>query len=311
MNHPVESIPHLPVLYHEVLDALRPESGKCYVDGTLGAGGHAEGVLLHSEPLGALLGLDLDPDALAISTNRLSPFGERVVIKQASYKHLPEILKDLGWLQVHGILLDLGVSSMQIDQPERGFSFQAEGPLDMRFDRGSGVSVADLINTLSEARLAQILWEYGEERFARRIARSIVATRPITTTTELADLVRKATPGKASRINPATRTFQALRIATNQELETLSQALPNLVSCLAPGGRIAVISFHSLEDRIVKQFFRRESQDCICPPEQPVCTCGHRASLSMISKKPIRPTQAEINENPRSSSARLRVAEKK
>ena len=181
----------------------------------------------------------------------------------------------------------------------------------MRFDQGSGASAADLINTLREARLAQLLWEYGEERFARRIARSIVATRPITTTTELADLVRKATPGKASRINPATRTFQALRIATNQELETLSQALPNLVSCLAPDGRIAVISFHSLEDRIVKQFFRRESQDCICPPEQPVCTCGHRASLSMISKKPIRPTQAEINENPRSSSARLRVAEKK
>lgn len=311
MNHPVESIPHLPVLYHEVLDALRPESGKCYVDGTLGAGGHAEGVLLHSEPLGVLLGLDLDPDALAISTNRLSPFGERVVIKQASYQHLPDILKDLGWQQVHGILLDLGVSSMQIDQPERGFSFQTEGPLDMRFDQGSGVSAADLINTLSEARLAQLLWEYGEERFARRIARSIVANRPLSTTTELADLIRKATPGSVSRINPATRTFQALRIATNQELETLSQSLPNLVSCLAPGGRIAVISFHSLEDRIVKQFFRRESQDCICPPEQPVCTCGHRASLNMISKKPIRPTQAEINENPRSSSARLRVAEKK
>ncbi len=310
MNHPYEPVPHQPVLYHEVLDALRPESDKYYVDGTLGAGGHAEGILHRSEPLGKLVGLDLDPQALAISNKRLSLFGERVITQQASYLLLPEILNQLGWHQVHGILLDLGVSSMQIDQPGRGFSFQAEGPLDMRFNRETGLSAADLVNTLSEARLSKVLWEFGEERFSRRIARAIVAARPINTTTELADLIKKEIPGYESHIHPATRTFQALRIATNQELETLSKALPNLVSCLAAGGRIAVISFHSLEDRIVKQFFKKEGQDCICPPERPVCTCGHVASLKLITKKPIRPTQDEIIRNPRSSSAKLRVAEK-
>jgi 16S rRNA (cytosine1402-N4)-methyltransferase len=307
---PGDRFPHQPVLYHEVLDALAPVSGSDYLDGTLGAGGHAEGILLASAPQGRLLGLDLDPEALAIARQRLLGYQARVVIKQSSYLHAPDILQNIGWPNVHGILLDLGVSSMQIDRPGRGFSFKEEGPLDMRFDQKAGTSAADLVNTLSEEALAQILREYGEERFARRIAGAIVAARPIYTTQALAALIQKTVPFYSSPIHPATRTFQALRIAANQELEALASALPGLVKCLAPHGRIAVISFHSLEDRIVKSFFKTESRDCICPPEQPICTCGHSASLKLLTKKPIRPGQEEIQANPRARSARLRVAEK-
>ncbi len=308
--NPSDPIPHQPVLYHEVLDALKPESGRDYLDGTLGAGGHATGILLASIPQGRLLGLDLDPQALVIARKHLSAFHQRTIIRQASYYQAPEILGELGWHHVHGILLDLGVSSMQIDQPERGFSFMNEGPLDMRFNQDMGLTAADLLNSLNEAELADILWEYGEERYSRRIARAIVTARPIHTTQSLVELIKKTVPGYTSHIHPATRTFQALRIATNQELTTLAAALPNLTDCLAPGGRIAVISFHSLEDRIIKGFFKRESQDCICPPEQPLCTCGHVASLKLITRKPIRATQHEIEANPRASSARMRVAEK-
>ncbi|MBW6465789.1 MAG: 16S rRNA (cytosine(1402)-N(4))-methyltransferase RsmH [Brevefilum sp.] len=307
---PGDRSPHQPVLYHEVLDALAPVSGRNYLDGTLGAGGHAEGILLASAPQGRLLGLDLDPEALAIARQRLLDYQARVVIIQSSYLLAPDILQNIGWPNVDGILLDLGVSSMQIDRPGRGFSFKEEGPLDMRFDQNSGTSAADLVNTLSEEALAQILREYGEERFARRIAGAIVAARPIYTTQALAALIQKAVPFYSSPIHPATRTFQALRIAANQELEALASALPELAKCLAPHGRIAVISFHSLEDRIVKSFFKTESKDCICPPEQPICTCGHSASLKLLTKKPIRPGQEEIQANPRARSARLRVAEK-
>jgi len=302
--------PHQPVLYQQVLDALEPTSGSVYLDGTLGAGGHAFGILTASTPDGKLLGLDVDPEALAIARQRLFAFKERTVIKQASYRLAPEILNNLEWDQVQGILLDLGVSSMQIDRPERGFSFMSEGPLDMRFNQEIGLSAADLVNTLGESEIADILYEFGEERYSRRIAGAIVKARPIHTTRDLAQVVADAVPGYGSRIHPATRTFQALRIATNKELETVAEALPELTGILAPGGRIAVISFHSLEDRIVKQFFRRESKDCICPPEQPICTCEHVASLKVITKKPIMAGQKEIQENPRSSSARLRIAEK-
>ncbi len=305
-----DHFPHQPVLYHEVLDALAPESGKVYLDGTLGAGGHALGILEASAPEGKLLGLDLDPQALAIARQRLLLFRDRTIIRQASYSQAPNILDDVGWQHTHGILLDLGVSSMQIDQPERGFSFMEEGPLDMRFDPSMGISAADLVNTLGEGDLADIIWRYGDERYSRRIAGAIVARRPINTTKELAKVIKEAVPGYTSDIHPATRTFQALRIATNKELETLSTALPRLIKRLPLGGRITVISFHSLEDRIVKRFFRRESKDCICPPEQPICTCGHIASLEVLTKKPVRPTQNEVDENPRSRSARLRVAEK-
>jgi 16S rRNA (cytosine1402-N4)-methyltransferase len=309
-SSPGDRFPHQPVLYHEVLDALAPVSGSDYLDGTLGAGGHAEGIIQASAPRGRLLGLDLDPEALAVARQRLFAHQARVVIKQSSYLHAPDILQNIGWPYVHGILLDLGVSSMQIDRPGRGFSFMEEGPLDMRFDQGTGSSAADLVNSLSEEALALILRDFGEERFARRIAGAIVAARPIHTTQALTALIQKAVPHYSSHIHPATRTFQALRIATNQELESLATALPKLVKCLAPHGRIAVISFHSLEDRIVKSIFRTESRDCICPPEQPVCTCGHTASLRLLTKKPIRPGQQEIQANPRARSARLRVAEK-
>jgi len=305
-----EPYPHRPVLYHQVLEALAPVSGSDYLDGTLGAGGHAEGILQASAPRGRLLGLDLDPEALAIARQRLFTFGDRAILQQASYRSALQVMNAIGWRHVQGILLDLGVSSMQIDRPGRGFSFSQEGPLDMRFDQGQGPSAADLVNTLSQEALVKILREYGEERFAKRIASAIIANRPIHTTADLAALVKAAVPHYEPGIHPATRTFQALRIATNQELESLAQALPELLKCLAPGGRIAVISFHSLEDRIVKQFFRTESKDCICPPEQPVCTCNHKAAIKVLTKKPVRPEPDEIQENPRARSARLRVAEK-
>lgn len=302
--------PHRPVLYQEVLDVLAPNPAGLYLDGTLGAGGHAYGMLAASAPGGRLLGLDVDPDALSIARQRLADFKDRIVIQQASYRQSPRILKDLGWGPLHGILLDLGVSSMQIDRPGRGFSFMMDGPLDMRFNQETGQGAADLVNTLSEADLAQLLHAYGEERYARRIARAIVSARPLHTTRALAAVVKEAVPGYPTRIHPATRTFQALRIATNQELETIAAALPELMGLLAPGGRMAVISFHSLEDRIVKQFFKQESQDCICPPEQPICTCEHTASLTIITRKPIMASKKEIQDNPRSSSARLRAAQK-
>ena len=302
--------PHQPVLYQEVLDALEPSPGGIYLDGTLGAGGHAFGILSTSAPDGRLLGLDVDQAALDIARQRLFAFRERAVIQQASYRQAPEILKGLGWGLVNGILLDLGVSSMQIDRPERGFSFMSEGPLDMRFNQDTGLSAGDLVNSLSESEIADILWEFGEERYSRRIARAIAAARPIRTTWELASVIKAAIPGYSAHIHPATRTFQALRIATNQELETVASALPDLLNILAPGGRLAVISFHSLEDRIVKQFIRRESRDCICPLEQPLCTCEHVASLKTVTRKPIGASAEEIQDNPRSSSARLRVAEK-
>ncbi len=308
---PGDYFPHQPVLYQEVLDALAPESGKSYLDGTLGAGGHAEGILNASAPRGRLLGLDLDPEALTIARQRLLVFQDRVIIRQASYRNAASILQEIGWDQVDGILLDLGISSMQVDRPERGFSFLENGPLDMRFNPETGQSAADLVNSLDEETLADVIYQFGEERYSRRIARAIIAARPITTTRQLAGLIEKAVPKKYDpHIHPATRTFQALRIATNRELETIGEALPELVKCLTEGGRIAVISFHSLEDRIVKQFFRQESQDCICPPEQPVCTCGHTAILKVLTRKPVRAAEQEIKVNPRSRSAKMRVAEK-
>jgi 16S rRNA (cytosine1402-N4)-methyltransferase len=220
-------------------------------------------------------------------------------------------MQKLGWDQVQGIVLDLGVSSMQLDNPERGFSFQSDGPLDMRFDPTAGVSAADLVNELPEKELADLIWRFGEDRNSRRIARGIVHSRPIRTTRQLAEVIARVSPGgKHNRIHPATRTFQALRITVNNELESVESVLPVALAALETGGRLAVIAFHSLEDRLVKQFFHRESRDCICPPEQPVCTCGHRASIQEINRHPIVATEAEIQQNARARSARLRVAEK-
>lgn len=306
-----EAVPHhQPVLYHEIIHALRPQSPGRYVDATVGAGGHAWGILEASAPDGQLLALDRDPQALAIASQRLSVYHPRVILVHASYTRLREELSRLGWSQVNGIVFDLGVSSMQLDQAERGFSFLADGLLDMRFDPTTGMSASDLVNTLSEEELTELIWRYGEERHARRIAREICRSRPLHTTVELAQIVERVVGGQRERIHPATRTFQALRIAVNNELRALEEALPAAAESLASGGRLAVISFHSLEDRIVKQFFRRESKDCICPPEQPVCTSNHRATLREITRKPILPSSEEIETNPRARSAKLRVAEK-
>jgi 16S rRNA (cytosine1402-N4)-methyltransferase len=306
--------PHLPVLYHEILDTLQPRMGGRYVDGTLGAGGHAAGILEASAPDGLLLGLDVDPQALSLARQRLSEYGARAIIVQASYTTLIEQLNALHWPAVEGILLDLGASSMQFDTPERGFSFQVDAPLDMRFDPRNPTRAADLVNNLPERELADLIFQYGEERRSRQVARAIVRARPIYTTGQLAQIVSEAVGSGHGRsrehLHPATRTFQALRIVVNRELEALETCLPQAVSALAPGGRLAIIAFHSLEDRIVKQFFRRESRDCICPPDQPVCTCGHLAVLKEITRRPIRPQDVEIERNPRSRSARLRVAEK-
>jgi 16S rRNA (cytosine1402-N4)-methyltransferase len=280
------------------------------VDATVGAGGHAWGILDASAPDGLLLGLDLDPQALEIASRRLSAFESRVTLRQASYTTLQHQLVDLGWETVNGIVIDLGVSSMQIDQPERGFSFLANGPLDMRFSPDQPTSAADLVNSLPESELADLIYRYGEEKLSRRIARAILLARPLQTTAQLADLIVQATGGRRGRIHPATRTFQALRIAVNQELQSIEEFLPQAVQALAPGGRLAVISFHSLEDRIVKQFFRRESRDCICPPEQPVCICGHKASLLEVTRHPIEASPEESSNNPRARSAKLRIVEK-
>ena len=280
------------------------------MDATLGAGGHAWGILEAASPDGSLLGLDLDPQALELASQRLSVFSGRVTLRQASFTTLAVQLETLGWNQVQGIVLDLGVSSMQLDRPDRGFSFQAEGPLDMRFSPDQPTTAADLVNHASEQQLADLIWRYGEEPHARRIARAIVQARPLHTTLELAETIRKAVGARRGRIHPATQAFQALRIAVNAELDSIESVLPQAVQALEPGGKVAVISFHSLEDRIVKQFFRRESKDCICPPEQPVCTCGHRASIKEVPRHPITASEAEIADNPRARSARLRVAEK-
>lgn len=313
---PIEEPPfrHTPVLYQEILYALQPRQGGHYVDGTLGAGGHAWGILQTSSPDGCLLGLEVDPQALELARQRLIPFGERCIILQASYTTLAEQLTLLSWPGLDGIVLDLGVSSIQLDTPERGFSFLSEAPLDMRFDPRNPVSAAELVNHLPEAELADLIYKYGEERNARRIARAIQAARPVATTTQLAHLIQKATPRPngphAKNIHPATRTFQALRIAVNQELQAIETVLPQAVAALKPGGRLAVIAFHSLEDRIVKQYFHQESQECLCPPRQPVCTCGHRATLVEINRKPIQAGAEEVARNIRSRSARLRVVER-
>ncbi len=303
-------LPHLPVLYNVVLSALRPAPGCRFIDGTVGAGGHAWGLLEASAPDGELLGLDRDPVALRIAAVRLGSYGGRAILRQASFASMAVAAEAVGWDMVDGVLLDLGMSSMQVDDPQRGFSFQQDGPLDMRFDLAAATTAADLVNNLQAGELADLLTRFGEEPRARRVAQAIVAARPIRTTRSLAQVVASAAGYKAGRTHPATRTFQALRIAVNDELEAVEQGLQQAMGCLRPGGRLAVIAFHSLEDRAVKQFMRRESTDCVCPPRQPVCTCGHRASLKQITRTPIRPDDDEVAQNPRARSARLRIAER-
>jgi 16S rRNA (cytosine1402-N4)-methyltransferase len=301
---------HKPVLFHEVLDTLNPSPGGVFVDGTVGAGGHARGILERISPGGRLLGLDRDPAALEIAKSRLDEYGNQVVLIHSSYTEIKSHLNNLNWKTVDGILLDLGLSSLQLEDSERGFSFQASGPLDMRFDPAQQLSAADLINYSTREELANIIFKYGEERYARKIADAIIANRPLATTQELADIIAHVIGKTTSRIHPATRTFQALRIAVNHELDALEAFLPPALDALKTGGRLAVIAFHSLEDRIVKGFFRKESSDCICPAEIPHCVCGHTAQVKELTRRPIRPEEKEILENPRSRSAKLRVVEK-
>ncbi len=303
-------MPHKSVLYEEILDTLNPIPGGRYIDGTIGAGGHSRGILELSSPDGKLLGFDRDPQALVSAGNLLAEFGDRFELIHASYSDLKLHLNNRNWHDIDGILLDLGFSSLQMDLPERGFSFRNNGPLDMRFDPDQPLTAADIINNYSREDLADLIYKYGEERASRKIAEAIVANRPLVSTQELADIIANAVGYTTKKIHPATQTFQALRIAVNNELGTLEAFLPQALEELKPGGRLAIIAFHSLEDRIVKQFFRKESSDCICPSEIPICVCDHKAQIREISRKPIRPSEIEVSQNPRSRSARLRIAEK-
>jgi 16S rRNA (cytosine1402-N4)-methyltransferase len=308
---------HTPVLYQQVLSALEPRAGGHYIDGTLGGGGHALGILEVAGSTCELLGLDRDPGALEQAGARLKAFGGRVHLRQASFAEMALQASALGWTRVDGILLDLGLSSMQVEDPSRGFSFRFDGPLDMRFDQAQSLTAAEIVNGWSEDELAELLREYGEQPRAGRVAQAIAAARPIRTTTELAGVVARAAGRSRSRrdaspggIHPATQVFQALRIAVNGELQALEAGLEAMPGLLEERGRLVVISFHSLEDRLVKRFLRREERDCLCPPRQPVCTCGHRATLVVPVRRAIRPEAAEIRANPRARSARLRFGER-
>jgi len=306
---------HKPVLYKEIIHALQPRRGGRYVDGTLGAGGHARGILEASVPDGRLLGLDVDPQALAIARENLAPYEHRIHLAQASYTTLASQLKTLHWESVDGIVLDLGASSMQFDTPERGFSFQHDAPLDMRFGPSAMQTAADIVNTYSESELADVLYEYGEERDSRKLARAIVKARPLHTTGQLVAVIEAVSPrrgsfGRLRTVHPATRTFQALRIAVNDELASVAKTLPQAVASLHVGGRLAVISFHSLEDRIVKDFFREQSKDLVNPPYEKLYEVERKATIKEVNRKPILPSEEETKNNPRARSAKLRIAEK-
>jgi 16S rRNA (cytosine1402-N4)-methyltransferase len=301
---------HKPVLYKEIIHALQPRSGGRYVDGTLGAGGHARGILEACSPDGLLLGLDVDPQALALARETLAPYEKRIHLVQASHITLSEQLAVLKWDAVDGIVLDLGASSMQFDNAERGFSFMHDGPLDMRFGPQALMSAEDIINTFDERELADIIYRYGEDRDSRKIAKAIVASRPLRTTRELVAVIEKASPRRGDKLHPATQTFQALRIAVNDELAAVEKTLPQAVAALGPGGRCAVISFHSLEDRIVKEYFREQSKELINPPYEQIYELERKAIVELVNKKPILPSVEEIQENPRARSSKLRVVEK-
>ena len=302
--------PHQPVLYKEIIHALQAHRGGRYVDGTLGAGGHARGILEACAPDGQLLGLDVDPQAVTIARKTLAPYEDRIHLVQASYTTLSAQLKDLEWDSVDGIVLDLGASSMQFDTAERGFSFMQNAPLDMRFGPHAPQTAADIVNKYSERELADLIYEYGEERDSRKIARAIINARPLHTTRELAAAIKAVSPRRGDRIHPATRTFQALRIVVNDELSSIRSVLPQAVAALGSGGRLAVISFHSLEDRIVKEYFREQSKDLVNPPYEQIYKEERNAILKEVNRKPITPSDDEASNNPRARSAKLRIAEK-
>jgi len=299
---------HVPVLLQEAVRALAVQPGGRYIDCTLGGGGHALAILDHSSPGGQLLGIDADPEAIKVARAKLEAYNSSILLVNENFTNLQAICIKYDFFPVHGILFDLGLSSLQLDKNGRGFSFQHDAPLDMRFNPDQEVTAADIINTSSEAELAHLIRTYGEGGYSRQIARHIVNERPIRTTLHLARTVERAI-GRRSKIHPATRTFQALRIVVNRELDNLEVALKQAINLLGFEGRLVVISYHSLEDRIVKQFMQREAKDCICPSGTPVCVCGHKARLRLINKRVIIPSPTEIQLNPRSRSAKLRAAE--
>lgn len=307
------ALTHVSVMAREVTDLLRPEARKRYLDGTLGGGGHAESLLIHSSPDGQVLGLDLDDAALAAAGQRLTRFGDRVVLRQANFAAAGAILAEIGWQRVNGIVLDLGVSSYQLESADRGFSFRGGAKLDMRMDRRQSLDAYQIVNTFAVSELERILRRYGEEPQARRIALAIASERtrrPITTTEGLADIVLRV-KGRGERDHhPATQTFQALRIAVNQELDNLDRFLEDGYALLQPKGRMVVISFHSLEDRLVKTAFRKWNRDCICPPRTPTCQCGWSRKVKLLTTKPLSPSGSEIEANPRARSAKLRAVER-
>ncbi len=306
---------HVPVMPEEVVFWLAPHAGGRYIDGTLGGAGHTSLMLRDSAPDGRVLAIDADERALELARTRLGEdvASGRLLLVHGNFAQLGELAREADFVPVDGVLLDLGLSSDQLADRERGFSFATDAPLDMRFDTSRGQSAADLVNLLEEKELADVLFRYGEERRSRQIARRLVEARdraPITRTSELARIVTSVVHGRPGGIHPATRTFQALRIAVNEELRSLEEALPAALEILRPGGRIVVISFHSLEDRIVKRFFQAEERGCICPPELPACVCGRSPRLRILTRHPVVAAEAEIAANPRSRSAKLRVAEK-
>lgn len=306
---------HLPVLAEEVMTMLTPAPGSLQIDATVGGGGHTERILEATTPDGRLLGLDADGAAITRVRKRLARFGDRLTLRQANFRDLEHVAPEAGFGGVDGVLFDLGLSGFQLADAERGFSFRSSGPLDMRFDAERGIPAAELLATLDQAELTALFRRFGEEPFAPRIARAIVQTRrnnPIERADQLAALVERVAPAPPRgrrRVHPATRVFQALRIAVNAELDALQAGLSAAVDLLRPGGRLVVLSYHSLEDRTVKRFIASERKGCICPPELPVCVCGRNPRLRPIGK-PLTPTVAELTANPRSRSARLRAAER-
>ena len=304
---------HKSILLDEVIENLNIREDGCYVDGTLGGAGHSYQICTHLGEKGRLVGIDQDADAIQAATKRLEPYKDKVSIVRSNYVNFDNVLDELGIDKVNGILLDLGVSSYQLDEGSRGFSYHSDAPLDMRMSK-EGVSAADIVNTYSESELARIIFEYGEEKFSRRIASNIIAARekaPIETTLQLADIIRNSVPQKARREkNPCKKTFQAIRIAVNGEFEHLSMGLDEAFYSLKPCGRLAVITFHSLEDRLVKKKFAEWCKGCICPPDFPQCVCGHKPQGKLVNRKPIEAKEKELERNNRSRSAKLRVIEK-
>ena len=305
---------HISVLLHECIEALNIKPDGIYVDGTLGGAGHSSHIVQHLTT-GRLIGIDRDPAALAASTKRLQPWQERVTLVHSNFSEVKTVLQDLNIPGVDGILLDLGVSSPQLDDGQRGFSYMADAPLDMRMNSADSLSAKDVVNNWSEEELRRILYDYGEERYAPRIASAICrrrAEKPIETTLELVDIIRGAMPAAALREkqHPAKRSFQAIRIAVNDELGAVEKVMKDAIECLNPGGRLAIITFHSLEDRIVKVGMNDAAKGCTCPPSFPVCVCGKKPKVKIISRKPIVSGEAELNNNPRARSAKLRVCEK-